>query len=83
MAEDGLLYDHGSQALAGGAHYLVTTPKGRAALSEWKAAQPMPKKQKRKASEQFVGWQAYCESFKRIPFPEFLKEVWPHRHSYR
>jgi hypothetical protein len=81
LAKLGLLRDHGPQALAGGAHYLTMTPKGREALNEWRAAQPKAKKARRR-SEQFAGWRAYCEACRRISFPEFLREVWPNRSRY-
>lgn len=80
MADRGLLFDHGPQPLAGGMHYLVTTPKGRAALNDWKAAQPKPKPVKRR-SVQFQKWRDHCEVFSPIPFPQFLKEVWPVRYA--
>jgi hypothetical protein len=80
LGRRGLLFDHGAQALAGGAHYLVTTPEGRKALSEWKAAQPPPPKSKRrKASPVFASWRAYEDACGRIPFAEFLKTIWPQR----
>lgn len=81
IARAGLLHDHGPQQLAGGAHYLTMTVKGREALAQWRAAQPKPRKVRRR-SEQFEGWRAYCESFKRISFPEFLRDVWPNRNRY-
>jgi hypothetical protein len=81
MAETGLLYDHGAQRLAGGDHYLVMTPRGREALNEWRAAQPKLKPTRRR-SEQFQAWRSYCEACRRIPFSEFLKEIWPNRNHY-
>lgn len=85
LGRRGLLYDHGPQQLAGGAHYLVMTGKGRTELNAWKAAQPPPPKRKaRRMSEQFRAWRAYLEATcNRMPFPKFLKEVWPHRNEYR
>lgn len=83
MGVAGLLFDYGPQPLAAGAHYLVTTPKGREALNEWKAAQPKPKKPKRRCSEQFQAWRDYLgATYDRMSFPDFLKNVWPHRHEY-
>lgn len=81
MGERGLLRDHGPQALAGGAHYLVTTPSGRAALSEYRTA--MPKLKPKRRSEQFESWRTYRDVVKRISFSDFLKNVWPNRHEYR
>lgn len=78
MGRDGLLFDHGPQRVAGGAHYLVTTVAGRAALNEWKAAQPKPKIVKRRESLAFKAWRdykAYGDS--RITFSEFWKNLWP------
>lgn len=85
MGKAGLLFDYGPQVLAGGAHYLVTTAKGRQALSEWKAAQPKPPKAKRsRRSEQFQAWRDYLDATcDRMSFPEFLKTVWPNRYAYR
>lgn len=77
MGEAGLLFDHGPQALAGGAHYLVTTPRGRAALNEWKAAQPKPVVKKRRISPAFDRWRAHREAGYRYSFSEFWKELWP------
>jgi len=80
LAGRGLLFDHGPQALAGGAHYLVTTAKGRAALGAWKAVQPRPvvRKVRRRRSEQFQTWREYRDACDhRISFPEFLRDVWP------
>lgn len=56
IARAGLLHDHGPQALAGGAHYLTMSVKGREALSEWRAAQPKPPKPKRRSAA-FESWQ--------------------------
>lgn len=83
MAKLGLLYDHGPQRLAGGMHYLVMTRAGRSALNEWHAAQPKPKVKKRRMSEQFQSWRNFCDGYDRISFSEFLKTVWPNRHSFR
>lgn len=77
MATQGLLRDHGPQVLAGGDHYYTTTPKGRQAINEWKAAQPKPKARRRRQSKAFEGWRLHCELARRIPFNRFLKEVWP------
>lgn len=78
LAGRGLLYDHGPQPLAGGAHYLVTTLRGREALSAWRAAQPKPKAPKRpRQSRQFRAWMNYCDANGRYGFAEFLKNVWP------
>lgn len=83
IAEAGLLFDHGPQALAGGAHYLTTTMAGRQALSEWRAAQPKPPKPKRRPqTRQFEAWRSYCEAFRRVPFGEFLREIWPSQERY-
>ncbi len=83
MGKRGLLFDHGPQVLAGGAHYLVTTPAGRSALSEWKIAQPKPPKLKRRRpSEAFEAWRTFCDVFNRIPFSQFWKEVWPNRKAH-
>lgn len=80
MGRDGLLFDHGPQALAGGMHYLVMTPKSREALSEWKRAQPAPPKppKPKRIGKAFAAWRQYREAtFDRIGFPEFNKEIWP------
>lgn len=82
MAERGLLRDFGPQVLAGGAHYLETTPAGRAALGAWRAAQPRPKVKRRRRSEQFDSWMTYCEVWKKVSFSEFLKVIWPERRRY-
>lgn len=82
MGRAGLLRDHGPQRLAGGDHYLTMTPAGRAALSEWRAAQPKPSKIRRRQSPQFEAWLTYCEVFRRIPLATFVKEVWPRRREY-
>lgn len=84
MGESGLLYDHGPQRLAGGAHYLVMTGKGREALNEWSAAQPKPPKVKQKRSSRaFTAWRRYTDAtFHRITFSEWLKDVWP-TYQYR
>ena len=80
MGEAGLLYDHGPQVLAGGAHYLTMTSKGRTALNEWQSAQPKPIVHKRRRTEAFDRWRDYCDAFQRISFSRFWKEIWP---SYR
>lgn len=74
LAKRGLLYDHGPQKLAGGAHYLVISTKGSEALSEWRAAQPKPPKVKR-PSKQFQAWRDHCEANGRLSFPDFLKRL--------
>ena len=80
MAKEGLLYDHGPQQLAAGDHYLVTTPKGRAALVEWEKAQPPPPKPKRRRrSEAFEYWQNYVDACERISFRDFLRDIFPYR----
>ena len=76
MAEAGLLLDHGAQQLAGGDHYLTPTANGRDALAEWRAAQPKPRKHRRR-SKAFAAWENYQEAYGRITFPAFLKKVWP------
>lgn len=78
LAEKGLLYDHGPQRLAAGAHYLVMTGKGREALNAWSAAQPKPVvKKQRRVSREFGAWRRYCEANRRLGFREFHQEVWP------
>lgn len=77
MGEEGLLLDYGPQYLAGGMHYLVTTPTGRKALSEWKRAQPIPKQPKRRKSRVFECWQRYEDACGRIEFSTFWKDIWP------
>ena len=72
MAKAGLLRDHGPQQLAGGAHYLSLTAKGRDAFSAWRNAQPKPAKVKRR-SKMFDSWQSYQEAYGLISFPDFLK----------
>ena len=74
LAKRGLLYDHGPQRLAGGAHYLTMTTAGRDALNAWRAAQPKPPKVKR-PSKQFQAWRDYCEANGRLSFPDFLKRL--------
>lgn len=78
----GLLFDHGAQALAGGAHYLTMTSSGREALNEWQRAQPKIKPTRRRATPQFEAWRTYCDAFSNIPFKDFLKTVWPNRNAY-
>lgn len=59
LVETGLLKDYGPQSLAAGAHYYVTTPKGRQAISDWSASQPKPppiSKRKQRAKERFNYW---------------------------
>lgn len=47
-------------------------------LSEWRAAQPKPPKPKRRRqSRAFESWRRHCEAYGRIPFSDFLKELWP------
>jgi hypothetical protein len=82
MGEVGLLRDFGPQEIAGGMHYLWMTDKGRKALEEWRAAQPKPPKPKRRQSRQFKAWRSFCDGYKRMPFGQFVKEVWPHRRDY-
>lgn len=83
MAAAGLLFDHGPQALAAGDHYLVMTTKGRAALNEWKAAQPPPPKPKRRRqSPAFECWRNYVDACEHVPFPIFLREIYPERERY-
>lgn len=77
MASQGLLFDFGSQRLAGGMHYLTTTRKGTEALIEWHAAQPNPKIIKHRRSKSFESWQHFCDAFGKIPFSRFWKEIWP------
>lgn len=76
LAKRGFLFDHGSQRLACGDHYLVLTTKGRDALNNWHRQQPKPK-WIRRASRSFSAWQRHCDAFSRISFPQFLKVVWP------
>lgn len=82
MGARGLLYDFGPQAIAGGDHCLVMTPKSRELLNEWKSAQPKPAKSKRRCSEAFRKWRDYCEAFGDLPFSSFWKKVWPN-YPYR
>lgn len=83
MADKGLLFDYGPQALAAGDHYLTTSMKGRAAINEYRASlpKPLPIKQRR-CSEAFAAWRRYCDACGRVGFPEFLKKVWPHRREW-
>lgn len=83
MAREGLLRDYGPQALAGGDHYLTVTPKGREALNRWRAVQPKPPRVKRRRrSPAFAAWRVWCELSHRIPFSQFLKEIWPEWKHY-
>jgi hypothetical protein len=82
MASAGLLFDHGPQTLAGGMHYLVTTTKGRQALSEWKAVQPKPKVKKRRISREFEAWMDFRDAYPGTTFPEFHAKVWPDRRGW-
>lgn len=75
MAENGLLYDYGPQALAAGDHYLVITHKGRAALNEWQRAQPKPVKPKRRRSAVFEKWQRFLSGIPFDPGGEGMKEL--------
>lgn len=77
MGEAGLLRDFGPQEIAGGMHYFWMTGKGRAALAEWRAAQPKPKK--RRVSAAFESWERYQDACGRIPFSQFWKNIWPLR----
>lgn len=78
MAKRGLLFSHGAQRLAGGAHYLTMTVPGREALNAWKAAQPQPEPvKKRRRSKAFQAWRDYCEANGRYGFREFLTNTWP------
>jgi hypothetical protein len=79
MASEGLLHNHGPQRLAGGMHYLTITSKGRDVLSAWRAAQPKPAPvKKRRRSRSFDSWRRYLgATYDRIPFPEYLKRIWP------
>ena len=83
MGPAGLLRDHGPQQIAGGMHYLTITERGRDALRDWRAVQPpAPKPRRRRRRAAFEAWTTYCEAFCRIPFREFLDEVWPTRGDY-
>lgn len=83
MAEAGLLRDYGPQALAAGDHYLTTSAKGRAALSEYRASLPKPAPAKqRRCSEAFRSWRQYAEANGRCGFSDFLKNVWPNRRQW-
>lgn len=79
MAARGLLKDYGPQALADGAHYFETTSRGRAALNEYRATLPKPKK--RRVSRAFESWERYTEACGNVPFKTFLKDVWPNYKS--
>jgi hypothetical protein len=82
LADRGFLRDYGPQALAAGDHYLTMTPKGREALSTWRAAQPKPPKPKRRRqSPAFEAWRNYREACGHSSFSEFLEKVWPSRRS--
>lgn len=84
LAGRGLLFDHGPQRLTAGAHYLVTTMKGRAALSAWRSAQPKPKPAKRRRrSKSFQAWRDYLEANGRMGFREFLARIWPECRQWR
>lgn len=84
LGKRGLLCDYGPQALAGGDHYLMLTPAGRAALSEWKSEQPKPPRSKRRRqSPTFVSWRNFLDAGYRMSFSKFVKEVWPRRHEYQ
>lgn len=77
LAERGLFENRGRWALAGGAFALMLTAAGRAAINEWRAAQPKPKAKKRRTSPAFESWRHYCEANGRFGFGDFLKLVWP------
>ncbi len=63
--------------------YFQLTRAGRTALRAWIDAQPPPPKPKRRRqTEAFEGWRAYCESFKGISFGRFWKEIWPQRRQW-
>lgn len=79
LARRGILFDHGPQALACGDHYFVTTPAGRNALSEWKSAQPKARSVRRKQSPAFASRHNFLDAGYRMPFGQFLKEIWPRR----
>ncbi|HEY3898951.1 MAG TPA: hypothetical protein VGM54_10080 [Chthoniobacter sp.] len=79
MGRRGLLFDHGAQSLAAGDHYLTMTVAGRAALSEWRAAQPKPRVKRRRRSRAFEDWMNFRDAGYRLPFDRFLAEVWPER----
>ena len=44
LGESGYLHDYGPQRLAGGAHYLTLTTKGREAVNEYRKSLPQPPK---------------------------------------
>jgi hypothetical protein len=74
LAQKGWLRDHGPQRLAGGAHYLTLTTRGREVLSQWRAAQPQPpplSKRKRRAKERWDRYRATKEAW-GLTFPQFL-----------
>ena len=77
----GFLEDYGPQSLAGGAHYYVTTEKGREVLSGWRAAH-LHISTRRKPSRCFEAWMAFRE-WNRCTFKQFYKEDWPNiRHKF-
>lgn len=81
FAERGWMHDYGPQVLAGGAHYLVVTVKGREVMNEYQRSLPPPPKPKRRIpSRAFSAWRDYNEMFRRVSFGHFWREVWP---SYR
>lgn len=80
LAGAGLLKDYGPQPIAGGMHYLTLTGRGRTALEAWRAGKPKPKRMKRR-SEQLNRWREFVEAQGKIPFGQFVKEVWPVRYA--
>jgi len=60
--------------------YFSMTASGRAALREWRAAQPKPAIPQRRKSRAFESWEVFCDACGHTPFSQFWKEIWP---SYR
>lgn len=84
MAARGLLHDHGGTGFwPKGTRGFTSSSAGRAALSEWRAAQPKPAKSKRRTSPAFASWRQYCDANGRYGFAEFLKNIWPHRREWQ
>lgn len=62
--------------LTGGMPCYIVTDAGKGAM-----LRHSPKPPKSKRTQAFDSWERYCEAFNRIPFSQFLKEVWPNYHQ--
>lgn len=74
LTDAGFLRDYGPQRLADGDHYYETTPSGRAALAEWKAAQPKPPAVQKRTQQRRERYRRFrsCADATGCSFRDFL-----------